>query len=241
MDLKEGNENCRGTKEGEDVPENLTKFTVPSFKEQLWKHAISAIVPVPEIDALFQEIVAVVRICIWRKFQDAFELQDCVGEILLVDPDCPPEKRANIQRNVTRRRSLHQYAHQSAVFIGQRYAKLLSDGDKAGREKLEKLISSIERRFCETPGGSMPVWRKWHFFTALAALEFLERSVVPTRKKVIEGAVQARAAFELQLGFGNSRTRYSRIITLHVNEPADWKRIIRDLELVGLPRKEYKF
>lgn len=141
---EEGNENCRGTKEGEDVSENWTKFTVPSFKEQLWKHAISAIVPVPEIDALFQEIVAVVRICIWRKFRDAFELQDCVGEILLVDPDCPPERRANIHRNVTHRRLLRQYAEQSAFLIGQRYAKLVLNGDVAGREKLEKLIGNAQ-------------------------------------------------------------------------------------------------
>jgi hypothetical protein len=85
------------------------------------------------------------------------------------------------------------------------------------------------------------VWRKWHFFTALTAIEFLERGIVPSRKQVLEGAPQTRAAFELQLGFGDPRTRKSRLLTLEVNGPSNWERIIHDLDLVGLPRKAHRF
>jgi hypothetical protein len=232
MDLEKGELATRGTR----------RFTELAFQQRLWKHMVNAVVSNLDLDADPEEIHAVAGLCTLTKFRNAFQELDREAEIHLSDPDYPADKKADIQRNRMRKRLLNQYVDICAAFIGQRYAKLLFDGDVAGRKKLEKLINSIEIRFAITPG--RPTLRpvlKWHFFVALTALESLSKSVVPTRKQIIEGAIQTRAAFELQLGFADPRTRDSRIMKLHFDEPENWERIIRDLDLVGLPLKAHRF
>jgi hypothetical protein len=94
-----------------------------------------------------EEIRAIDTICVWAKFRIAFQILDRIGENYLNDPNLPDGVRAGIQLNKTKRQSLGQKAAQSADFIGQRYVKLLLEGDGAGRSKLEKQIASIGRRF----------------------------------------------------------------------------------------------
>jgi hypothetical protein len=81
----------------------------------------------------------------------------------------------------------------------------------------------------------------WHFFTAIAALEYLVARVVPTRLQVIAGAIESRAAFELMVEFGDTTKRDSKIAELRRGESKNWNRVIRNLELVGLPLRPQRY
>jgi hypothetical protein len=241
----------RGTSQAEDVS-RYRRFTEPGFKQKLWKHMIDDIAPSLDTDSCAemvdadanQETLAIGGLFAWIKFRSAFQILDSVGEKYLNDPDCPADTRTAIQLNRKRRQWLHENAAQCADLIGQMYAKRLLEGDSGGRAKLENLICSIEGRLgiksrAPTKRRLLP----WRFFVALATLESLAERVVPTRKKVIEGAINSCAAFELTVDFGDTTKRDSKIKELRQDEltSRSLKRIIQELELVGLPRKELRF
>jgi hypothetical protein len=189
-----------------------------------------------------KETRAIGKISVWLKFRTAFQILDRVGENYFNDPKLANGTRAGIQLNKTKRQSLHQSAAQCAHFIGQTYSKLLLEGDRAGRSKLEEQIRFIERRFGVGPeSNTKRPLLPWRFFVALAVLESLVAKVVPSPKQVREGAIQACAAFDLQIGFGDPSLRESKIKEIRRNEYKNWKRVFRDLDLTGLPRRMQRF
>lgn len=250
MDLKERKVTPPRENRGEDVSKD--RFTEPGFKQKLWKHMIEDMARNLDIDSCTemvdadanQETLAIGGVFAWIKFRGAFKILDSVGEKYLNDPDCPADTRTAIQLNSKRRQLLHQNAAKYADLIGKIYAERLLEGDSTGRVKLETLICSIEGRLGIKPRAltKRPLL-PWRFFVALAALESLAARVVPTRKKVINGAIECCAAFELMVDFGDSTKRDSKIKELRRNEPTprSLKRIIQELDLVGLPRKERRF
>jgi hypothetical protein len=137
---------------------------------------------------------------------------------------------------------LRRLAEASADQIAGTYLKLLIDGDYANRIALERLLATVESRF--EIAGPRPTKRPpipWHFWAAMAALQSLTSSIVPTRQQVIDGAIECRAVFELMDDFADPVARSSKIKELRQVQSSNWERIIRDLELVGLPPKERRF
>jgi hypothetical protein len=252
MNPEEGNESHRATKEVNDLSKDLARFKEPDFKQRLRTHILHAIISQSRLDVHSvvsdadenQEIGAIGWICEWIKLRPTFQALDCLGEILLNDPDCASDIRVAIHQSRVRKRLLHQKSAQCADLIGGKYAKLLLDGDIAGRNKLDKLIRSIERQQSVTPGS--PTKRPllpWSFFVALAALESLNARIVPTQKRVRERTMEIRVLIELGIGDSNPAERNCKIAELlrYWPRPRSWKRIIHELDLVGLPKKEERF
>ncbi len=226
------------------------RFTEPAFKEKLWGLMINRITGSLEVGALTnrpvlgadQPIRWVAAVSGWTKFKTAFEMLDRIGKIYLCDARCPAHAKIIIQTNRQRRQRLHEAARDAAKLIGERYSDLLLAGDAPGREALEKLILDFEIRLENRAGDETKRPRiPWHFWVAEAALERLVANIVPTRKQVINGAIESRAAFELMEKFGNDVAKESKMAELHRAGSKNWKRIFREMDLTGLPRTEQRY
>ena len=226
------------------------RFTEPAFKEKLWGLMFDRITRSLEKGALANRPVLgadepirwVAAISGWTKLKPAFEIFARIGEIYLCDAGCPEHIKIIILTNRQRRQRLHETARHAAKLIGERYSDLLLAGDAAGREALEKLILDFEIRLEIRAGDETKRPRiPWHFWVAEAALERLVANVVPSRKQVINGAIESRAVFELMEKFGNDAAKDSKMAELHRAGSKNWKRIFRELDLTGLPRTEQRY
>lgn len=214
------------------------RFAAPAFIEKLWEHLIERLGAQPETILERHEqprgvnplVRSAVVISMWARFRPVFERLVWLRDIIGID--------------LQRWHHLRRLAEASADQIAGTYLKLLVDGDYANRIALEHLLAALESRF-EIAGPSdtkrPPI--PWHCWAAMAALQSLTSGIVPTvptRKQVIDGAIEFRAAFELMDDFADPVARASKIAELKRVQSSNWARVIRELDLVGLPLKEQR-
>jgi hypothetical protein len=226
------------------------RFAEPAFKEKLWgdflEHLGARLDASPEGEeqaAGMRSLVgSVVVVLVWVRFRAVYDGQ---VEPLVWMKDIFPKNSAISQSIGMSLQTWHRrrrIAEASATQIAKTYTEFLINGDSGKRIALEHLISALVKRF-EIAGLGLtkrPLI-PWHCWAALAALERLTTGTVPTRKQVINGAIECRAAFELMDDFDDQDALASKIADLRKEAPRNWKRIIRQLDLTGLPRTEQRY
>jgi hypothetical protein len=217
------------------------RFAEPAFIENLWSLFAEHLDARIKVDTEWpyhglderQLAAAVIRICFWAKVRAIFE------RLVWIKSALPETSGLDL-------RGWHGFgklAEESARDIGFAYLVLLEKGDCRNRIALEKLIATVEDRFELSDRGQL---RKlpsfpWHCWTALAAIQYLRRGIVPTRKQVLEAAFEFRALFELLDDAIDPNWFRAKVSELKEKQPKNWKRVIRELGLVGLPRTEQRF
>jgi hypothetical protein len=217
------------------------RFTDPAFIENLWKLFAEHLDAHIKVDSEWayhglderRLAAAVIRVCTWAKLRRIFET------LVLLKFALPEISGLDLRKW----HNLWELAEEAACDIGLAYFALLRKGDYRNRIALEELIATVEDRFelsdRARPRKSTPF--PWHCWTALAAIQYLRCGIVPARKQVLQAAIECRALFELMHDAIDPNCLQAKISELEKQQPKNWKRIIRELGLVGLPHTEQRF
>jgi hypothetical protein len=83
----------------------------------------------------------------------------------------------------------------------------------------------------------------WSYYTASAALRFLDEGCLPTKGQVKQQAIRQRVLEELLLSrppgeaLTNRGLVYAKFEDMLHKTPANWRRVFRDLDLIELPAR----
>src|SRR5262249_14053753 len=122
-----------------------------------------------------------------------------------------------------------------ARLLSQTYLRAVRFGDLEMLSRLRKLSELYEKRFVRsryTGGKRAPL--PWHYFAGIAALKFLTRGSIPTKRMVRQVAFLERARYELPAG-SSSEELELKMREVRNQAPKRWARIWKDLGLSGLP------
>jgi hypothetical protein len=217
------------------------RFTEQVFTEKLWALFAEHLDARLGVDAEWRYhglddrglVLAVVRVLMWARLRPMFE------RLVWAQLALPEISGVSLRKW----HNLSELAEKGSFLLGFAYSQLSLKGDHWNRVALEKLVATVENRFELSEQTRPRKWPPipWHCWTALAAIQYLRSRIVPTRKQVIQGAIECRALFELLDDCFNPKCFRSRISELKNEVPGNWARVFRELELVGLPRTEQQY
>jgi hypothetical protein len=220
------------------------RYTDLAFQVELWHRTYNlSVTKVATSDPGARAVQqALARVFSWLRLKPAFEKRGLILHASLRDPGCSSAKKDFIQNEMDRVQHLYQIALNGAKLVAQKYSDALLDGDNAARVGLEKLIRIFEAHMETTADSSIKRLRpNWHFFAGIAALDFLRKGIVPTRKMLIARAIDLRARFELREESFDEAKVEARKAELQRQQPGNWHRILRDMDLRDLPEESQEF